>query len=675
MNKEAARKRINVLIKEIDRHRELYHVHDESEISDAAFDSLKNELAKLEEQFPSLVREDSPTQRVGGRALAAFAKVQHAERMLSLHDAFSAEDLAAWQKRVENYLGQKIKSGFFIEPKVDGLAVTLKYKNGLFVQGATRGDGRVGEDVTANLRTIQTIPLKLNSTNPPAEFEIRGEVYIDKKNFLRINQQQSENGEVVYANPRNLAAGTIRQLDPKIVAARKLKFLAYAVVKCTGVIFNKHQEEHELASRFGFRVESKARAVSSLSGAQKILNNWSKEREKWEYGTDGAVIVVNSKELFERLGVVGKAPRGAIAYKFPAEQVTTVVKDILLQVGRTGAVTPVAIFEPVKVAGTTVTRATLHNEDEIKRLDVRMGDTVVIQKAGDIIPEVVEVLVRLRPKSAKPFSYPKTLHGVELVRPEGEAVYRLASSNHPEILKRRLQHFVSKAAFDIAGLGPERLELLQVAGLVRQEADIFKLKKEDLVNLESMGELSAANLITAIFQAKEISLARFIYALGIRHVGAETALALANYLIDKFKINNLESAVVKMRASSVEDFSNLPDVGPAVSKSLYQFWHSVSAQGRVDALLNCGLKMKKEQIAAGRQVWRGESVVVTGTLSTMSRAEAQQKIREHGGHPTNSVSQDTSLLVVGENAGSKLAKAESLGVKVVTEEEFLSIIK
>lgn len=675
MNEQAASKRIAVLIKEINRQRTLYHVHDRSEISDAALDSLKHELVQLETAYPKLLRPDSPSQRVAGQPAVSFKKVRHASPMLSLNDAFSEAELLSWQKRAESALKRSKLGAFYVEPKIDGLAVSLIYENGLFVRGATRGDGTVGEDVTQNLKTVDDIPLKLNVLHPPQHLEVRGEVYIPRDNFERLNKLQQQQGLPVYANPRNLAAGTIRQLDSRVTAARQLRFFAYAVPECSGHQFVNHHDEHDLAVKYGFPVVRGAEQVSSVKAALTVLSGYSKKRQKLNYQIDGAVITVDDKKLFDQLGVVGKAPRGATAYKFAAEQATTIVREIRLQIGRTGAITPVAIFEPVAVAGTTVSRATLHNEDEIKRLDVRIGDTVIIQKAGDIIPEVVEVLKRLRPATAKPFTFPRSINGVRLVRPAGEAVHRLATNDHPVVLRRQLQHFVSKAALDVDGLGPERLNLLLDSGLIKEQADLFQLQASDLADLEGMGELSAQNLLTALRAAKKVTLARFLYGLGIRHVGFETALTLANWLDEHYRQPSLTKAVAILQKLSVTDLTELPDVGPVVAQSLADAWHNSVFIGQVKALLGVGLKRVVEpKVKRERQVLAGQSIVITGSFEDYSRTQLQQLIRERGGQPTDSVSASTALVVVGAEPGSKLAKAQSLGVKTVSLAQLLAII-
>lgn len=669
MTNVEAKKRIGKLISEIDYHRTLYHVHDKQEISEAALDSLKNELAKLEADYPELVRTDSPTQRVGGMPLRKFSKVKHGRRMLSLNDVFTADELEEWEARITKLLSKK-PANYFCELKLDGLAVSLFYQDGEFIRGATRGDGAIGEDVTTNLKTVESIPLKL-STEEPGEVEVRGEIIIDKKTFTSINKKQTKEGGAVYANPRNLAAGSIRQLDPKITASRKLRFVAYAVASQEDR--GTHEGEHQQAKKWGIPVERHSQKVGSIKEVISFLKKWEQERKNLPYQTDGVVIRVNDNHDYQKLGVVGKAPRGAIAYKFPAEQATSIVKDIILQIGRTGAVTPVAVLTPTLVAGTTVSRATLHNEDEIKRKDVRIGDTVVIQKAGDIIPEVVEVLIRMRPKGAKPYTFPQKLFGINLIRPKGEAVYRLESNEHPAVLRRRLMHFVSRGAFDIEGLGPERLDLLLANHLIKEEADLFTLKREDLAILEGMGDLSANNILQATKKAKTVTLERFIYALGIRHVGIETARTIGNYL-DSAENVSLPMAVMKMQQMLVDDYAQLTDVGPVVAKSLSLAWQSKLFNKRVSNLLAVGVNRQQEKRLVGNTL-ASKTFVLTGSLEKYSREQAAEMIRNRGGKVTSSVSSNTSYVVAGSDAGSKLTKAQKLNVTVLTEKQFRDMIE
>ena len=675
MTEREAKRRIDSLVTEITHHRTLYHVYDRQEISEAALDSLKAELTKLEAEYPSLVRADSPSQRVGGKPLAGFTKYAHAQRMLSLNDVFTVEELSDWEGRVSKLIGHRPQS-YYCELKMDGLAASLHYDNGVLVRAATRGDGSVGEDVTQNIKTIEAIPLRLQGKDIPAKLEVRGEMYISRAVFNKINQEQTRLGKPTYANPRNLAAGSVRQLDPAITASRQLKFFAYEVI-VPGREWPTHHAEHAAAQSWGIPTEPHSVVASDLAAAGHFLKEWETKRLKLPYQTDGAVIRIDQNTDYLLAGIVGKAPRGAIAYKFPAEQATTVVEDIKLQVGRTGAVTPVAVLRSVLVAGTTVTHATLHNADEIARKDVRIGDTVIIQKAGDIIPEVVQVLTRLRPKSARPFVFPQTWHGVPLVRPKGEVVYRLALTVHPAIVHRRINHFVSKAAFDIDGLGKERVRLLLDNDLIHNEAELFRLQVSDIDDLEGFGERSAQKLIASIAAAKQVTLARFIFALGIRHVGSETAATLARYCDSVKPHASLAEAVELLSNSKSETLAQLDDIGEVVAQAIVDAWQEAAFAKRVNQLLAYGVVRDPADFATHRQPGKflGVTFVLTGTLESLTRDQAKERIEQGGGHVTGSVSKATSYVVVGESPGSKLAAAQKLGVTVLNEEQFIKLLK
>ena len=678
MNRQDAKQRINKLRDEINHHRYLYHVFDKSEISDSAHDSLKNELVKLEEEYPDLIMPDSPTQRVSGKALKGFKKVQHNPRMLSLNDAFSFEEIKTWIEKMERYLGHNIEPEFFAEIKADGLAVSLIYENGIFVQGATRGDGSIGEDVTENLKTIESIPLKFEESSlqnslgkinnavriaQKGKVEIRGEVYIKTKDFDKFNKKQKKSENQIFANPRNLAAGSIRQLDPKIAAERPLSFLCWDIITDLGQ--KRHEESHEIAKSLGFAVAKVNEYCDSIKKLELFYNKIDKKRDNLEFNIDGIVLLLNDIKLFKKIGFVGKAPRGAIAWKFAAEQATTIVKDIIVQVGRTGALTPVAIFNPVNVAGSLVSRATLHNEDEIKRLDVRVGDTVIIQKAGDIIPDVVEVLERLRPKNSKKFEMPKKcpVCGSDTRRKQGESAHYCTNKDCPARHRESLYHFVSKKAFDIDGLGPKILDQLLDVGLIKDASDIFALKKEDIQELDRFDVKSAENLVSAIDKSREISLGRFIYALGIRHVGEETAQSLALYF------GNFES----IQNASQEKLFNISDIGDVVAKAIAEYFTEKKNQNFVDKIINNGVQVKTVKLISRKL--QGKTFVLTGSMDSMTRDQAKQKIRLLGGDISSSVSKDTDYVVAGESAGSKLEKAQNLGIKIIDEKEFLSIIK
>ncbi len=657
MNKLDAKKRIAKLRDEINHHRYLYHVHDTQEISEAALDSLKHELSELENQFPDLITSDSPTQRVAGEPLPGFKKVVHTQRMLSLNDAFDFEDLQKWEQRMQKVVDTPLT--YYAEIKMDGLAVNLRYENGVLVQGATRGNGSIGEDVTTNLRTIEDIPLRLYGSYPKL-LEVRGEVYMTKAQFERINA--AADGK--YANPRNTAAGTIRQLDPKFVAERKLNFMAYDCI--SDLQATHHSEIHEQLQALGFRSNPLNQRCKNLEEVQTYYERINKQREKLGYWIDGIVINVDTLSVFKTLGVVGKAPRGAIAYKFPAEQTTTVVEDIQIQVGRTGALTPVAHLQPVSVAGTTVRRATLHNADEIKRLDVRIGDTVVIEKAGDIIPDIVQVLPNLRPADAKPYRFPKTCPacGAQVERKHTEVAYYCPN---PQCLgkdKERLYHFISKSGLDIEGLGPRSVDQLFEAGLVNTFADIFRLRSEDVIGLEGFAEKSADNLITEISNARKVPLAKLLQGLGIRHVGEETAISLAR---EFHSINDLEQA-------TLDALQAIPDIGDVVARSVHAFFHDPIQKKQLQDLLRyidiqTADHSRDTRSRVSTEI-SGKTFVLTGTLHTMTRDEAKQKIRLAGGKISGSVSKKTDYVVAGDDPGSKYDKAKDLNIKILNETEF-----
>lgn len=665
MTKVEAKQRIIKLRDEINRHRYLYHVLDKQEISDAALDSLKHELTKLESAYPDLITPNSPSQRVGGRALSAFRKVKHGRPVLSIEDAFSLAEVEAWQERIEKLLGQKIK-GYFGELKMDGLAMVLTYDHGSLVRAATRGDGLVGEEVTPNVKTMESVPLTLEkiSRRLPARLDIRGEVVITKAELARINRVQERLKASPFANPRNLAAGSIRQLDPKITRQRRMDFYAFEIISEVGVA--THAEVHALLKKLGFKTNPHCQELKDLSAVEQYLKSWEKKRDTLPYQTDGAVIVVNELNAERALGYVGKAERWMLAYKFPAEQATTRVQDIIVQVGRTGVLTPVAILEPVRVAGTTVSRATLHNQDEIDRLDVRIGDTVIIQKAGDIIPDVVEVLKRLRRGKEKKFNLPSKCPscGSQVKRRENEVAYYCINSHCPGRSREGLYHFASRTAFDIEGLGPKIVDQLVEAGLVQDAADFFALKVTDLTQLERFGERSAQNLAQAIAARRTVSLERFLNSLGIRHVGEETASDLAQHF----------GSLEKIMAASQAEFEAVPNVGGVVAQSLEHYFSAKPNQRLIEKFKRLGLKIEQ---AAARPVgaFAGKTLVLTGTLSTLTRQRAKDLIRQQGGRTSESVSQQTDYVVAGENAGAKFDKANKLKIKVLKESEFKKLLR
>ena len=659
MTKAKAKKRIAKLRKVINQHSYLYHVLDKPDISDAAFDSLKHELYKLEQEYPDLITSDSPTQRVSGRALDKFVKVKHKKRMLSLEDVFYKEEFQAWQERIQKLVPHQ-KLDYFAELKIDGFAITLVYKNGIFIQGATRGDGLIGEDVTQNLKTINSIPLRLFTTKK-GKIEIRGEVYMTKKAFVKVNQERQRKGLPLYANPRNTAAGSIRQLDPKIAAARQLDFLAYDLITNLGQ--KTHQEEHQIAQSLGFKVDQ-GQYCSNLDEVIRFRQKINRIREKLPYQIDGIVISLNNNELFKKLGVVGKAPRGAIAFKFPAKEATSLIENIVVQVGRTGALTPVAYLKPVRIGGTLVTRATLHNEDEIKRLNVKIGDTVIVQRAGDVIPDVVKVIKKLRTGKEKKFPMPKKcpVCGSKVIRPKGEAVHRCTNKKCGAQQKKQLIHFASKKAFDIEGLGPKIVEQLMDEGLVTKATDFFSLKQGDLVPLERFAEKSTANLIESIVRSKKISLAKFIYALGIRHVGEETAVNLASYF----------GSLEELKKASLNKLIRIEDIGEVVAQSIFKWFNNKNNQRFLDKLIKAGLKII--EIKTVKRKFLGQTFILTGQLDKFTREQAKAKIRQLGGDISSSVSKETDFVVAGKEPGLKYAQAKKLGIKIIKEKEFLRML-
>ena len=644
----------------INDYRYHYHVLDESIMSEAAADSLKHELALIEEQYPELVTPDSPTQRVAGRALDKFKKITHAERMISLADVFSKEEVAEWLDRIAK-LGA-IDPELFVDIKMDGLACALIYEDGLLVQAVTRGDGKVGEDVTMNVRTIENVPLSI----PQKEHtEVRGEIVIFKADFERMNAEQRAAGKLEFANPRNLAAGSIRQLDPKIAASRPLKFMGYDMVSPN---LAKNSEVYEMLDKLGFRTSHQQKVFRGLDAAMNFINHLNEVRGNLPFGTDGAVIKVNDRKVYQSLGIVGKTPRAAIAFKYPAEEATTVVKDIVISIGRTGAATPVAVFDPVHVAGTTVRHASLHNADEIARLDVRIGDTVVIYKAGDIIPQISRVLKELRPDHPAPaFDYEQALveqyPELEFERPVGEVVYRVKNASADQILKRSIEYYASKPALNIEGLGEKNVETLVDNGLISSLPDIYTITTEQLSQLDRFAEISANKLVDNIQASKNPPLAKFINAIGIRHIGTQTAIDLASHFKDFDALRNATEA----------ELLELPGIGKTVAESILAFFSDEDNLAMLDALEKNGVKPQFIDTSNGKL--HGLSFVVTGTLDSMGRDIAAEKIRAEGGEFHSSVVKTTTYLVAGRNTGkSKLEKAAKYGTKVIDEAEFLNLL-
>ena len=662
MKKSEAEARILKLRELINDYRYHYHVLDESIMSEAAADSLKHELSELEAEFPELITPDSPTQRVAGKPLDKFTKVKHEKRMISLADVFSREEVLDWISRNEKLVpGGKIKE-FFTDIKMDGLACALKYKDGILVQAVTRGDGLIGEDVTLNVKTIENIPLKIDIN----EAEVRGEIIIFKKDFERLQEEQRRKGEPEFANPRNLAAGSIRQLDPKVAAARPLRFIAYDLVKPN---LPTHKEAYEMLRSLGFQTSGEDRVFKDTEKKElfEYIDKLDDYRKGLPFNTDGMVIKINDRKVYDDLGIVGKTPRAAVAYKFPAEEATTVVKDIVISIGRTGAATPVAIFDPVVVAGTTVQHASLHNADEIARLDVRIGDTVIIYKAGDIIPQVKEVFLMLRPDGTKPFNYEEALKKqypeLKFMRPEGEVVYRVAGESSDLILKRAIEYYASKPALNIEGLGEKNVEALVDAGMVKSVADLYQLNEINVSKLERFGEISAHNLVTAIEASKNAPLNKFITALGIRHVGGQTAVSLAR------KFGSLD----KLMIATKEDLLEIPDIGEVVAESILAYFADEENVKLLEEMRELGAWPAEESGAS--LPLSGKFYIVTGTLAAMGREEAEDKLRALGATVTSSVTKNTTALIVGEKPGkTKTDKADKLGIPRMNEVEFLKLI-
>lgn len=664
--KEQVKDRLNKLKEILEKHRYLYHVLDKPEISDEAYDSLMRELEEIEKANPELITKDSPTQRVGGEPLKEFNKVQHTSPQWSFDDIFDFDELIKWEEKVKNFMkkagieGEKLE--YCCELKIDGLKIILTYKNGKLVQGATRGDGVVGEDVTSNIRTVQSIPLVLKKN---IDINVVGEVWLSKNNLKRINKEREKEGEPIYANTRNLAAGSLRQLDPKITASRGLDSFIYDIDYISSGEIKTQYDEIKLISDLSFKTNKYTKVFSSISEIEAYYKEWTKKKHELEYELDGIVIKINSRKIQSELGYTAKSPRWAVAYKFPAEQVTTLVEDISLQVGRTGVLTPVAHLAPVRVAGSTVSRATLHNEDEIKRLDVRIGDTVILQKAGDVIPDIVSVVKELRPKNSKPYKFPTHVAACggdgSIERVPGEAAWRCVSKDSFDQISRKFHYFVSKKCFDIDGLGPKILDVLLENGLITSFEDIFNIKRDDLLTLPRFAEKSVDNLLESIEKARKVTLPRFLTSLSISQVGEETAYDLSTH----FKtLDNL----IKAR---YEDIESIHGVGPIVARSVSNWFKDEDNIKMVKNLLK-EVKILDVSTEAGK--FNGQSFVFTGTM-TMDRVEAQDTIRKYGGEVSSSVSKKTTYVVAGENAGSKLDKAIELGVKVINEEEFLKMVK
>lgn len=685
MNTQTA---LQKLRSEIEHHNYRYYVLDSPEITDAAYDRLMQELLALEAAHPELVSADSPSQRVGGAPLKEFGQIRHRVPLLSLSNAFSENDLLDFDRRVRAGLAGKIAPAggltdagsrvdpadagtgsladsaveYVVELKIDGLAVAITYEDGLLTGGATRGDGEVGEDITQNLKTIRAIPLRLRQNLPV--LDVRGEAFMPKKEFARLNEEKELAGEPPFANPRNAAAGSLRQLDPKVTAKRALSAFMYAVGYLEGRSPATHSEALEMLRELGFNVNPQIAVFSDIQQVISYIGEWAEKRHNLPYETDGMVVKVNSLRLQELLGFTAKSPRWAIAYKFPAEQATTVLRDIVVRTGRTGVITPTAVLDPVSLAGSTVSRATLHNQDIINEKDIRIGDTVVIHKAGDVIPEVIEVLKEKRTGAEQPYRLPDTCPecGSQAVRLEGEVALRCVNDSCPARLREGLIHFVSRDAMNIDGLGPAVLAQLLAAGLIKDAADLYYLRFEDLVGLERMGEKSARNLLAALEKSKGNSLGQLIFALGIRLVGSKAGKLLAQEF----------GSLAGLMAAGWEELQGIPEIGPKMAESIVNFFGQEQNRLLIERLKQAGIN-PQESGSTGEQPFAGLIFVLTGTLTRFSRKEAEETIERLGGKTSGSVSKKTSYVVVGENPGSKYDKAVQLAVPILNEQQFLDL--
>ena len=667
---EVSRARYSELLKLLETYSYEYYVLDDPSVDDAVYDGLMQEVKAFELAHPEQVNPASPTQRVGSKPLEKFQKVAHRKPMISLNDVFSREEVEAWIRRMDKLL-PGTQHEFFCDIKKDGLACALIYQDGELAQALTRGDSRVGEDVTMNVRTIRNVPLRLVETPGNKQFrvgrtEIRGEIVMYKSEFDTLNKTRKKAGLATFKNPRNLAAGTIRQLDPKLVAERPLSFIGYDLLRDDASEVPTNLFAYEAMRDLGIYASPEAEVFTSLDDVMRYVDIWDKQRHNLPYNTDGLVIKVNDRRQYEKLGVVGKNPRAAVAYKYAAEQATTVVRDIVISIGRTGAATPVAVFDPVDVAGTTVQHASLHNADEIARLDVRIGDTVVIYKAGDIIPQVESVITELRPKNAKLFDYPVELArqypDLEFVRPEGEAVYRVKGASGPLLLKRALEHFASKGALDIDTLGEKNVVALVDAGYVKDLADIYSLTRDDLLKLDRFASVSAQKLIEAIDVARRPRLERLVFGLGIRHVGSQTAIDLVRHF----------ESLEKLATATIDELRSVDGVGEVVAESVAAWFADDDNLAMIEKLRTLGVRPQYERSSGKLD---GMNFVVTGSLESMGRDEAADRIRSLGGTFQSSVGKDTTYLVAGGKVGaSKLQKAEKYGTKVIDEQTFLDLL-
>lgn len=695
LTKLEAKERLEKLKKAINRYRYSRLVLNKELISPEAEDTLKKELFDLEKQFPELVTPDSPTQRVGGRALKKFPKIHHSVRMLSFNDAFSEDDMKDWLTRNLKLLSASVKSDFYCELKIDGLAISMVYENGFLKSAATRGNGVIGEDVTSNIKTVEAVPLKLLDKEEilqnlekhklrhvisrlkkswPKIIEARGEVFLNRKDFETLNKEQTRKNLPLYANPRNVAAGSVRQLDPKITAARHLDSFAYSLKTDLGQ--KTHEEEHFILYALGFRTNPNNKCAKNLNEIFEFCDYWEKHREKLNFEIDGIVVIINSEEYFTRLGIVGKTPRGAIAYKFSPKEAETVVLNIIVQIGRTGVLTPVAILKPVQIGGTTVSRATLHNEDEIKRLGLKIGDTVIIGRAGDVIPDVKKVLKEMRTGREKEFRFPKEFCSQKVIRVPGEAAHKII---HPEkcelVNRRRLYYFTSRTAFNIEGVGPKIIDALLDNNLISDAADLFDLEIGDLIPLERFAEKSAENTVSSIKKSKTIELYKFLYALGVKHVGEETAIDIGKKLLEYKAVKNPKEIVDITQKLKIDDWQKIPNIGPEVAKSIFEYFSKKDNREFLEKLDKAGVKIISPKLARVDQKLSGKTFILTGGLQTLTRDEAKDRIRALGGDVTSSVSKAVDYVIAGSEPGEKYEKAKKLGVKIIDEKEFLKMLK
>lgn len=663
MNKEEARRRLEELRREIHHHNWLYHVKDSPEISDAQYDSLTRELASLEGQYPELITPDSPSQRVGGQILEGFATVTHPTPMLSLDNAFSAQDLRQFDLRLQRLLGEK--PTYIVELKIDGLAVALEYQEGVFVRGATRGDGTTGEDISANLRTIKSLPLILTE---PRSLRVRGEAFMSRDAFLSLNQRREELGQPLFANPRNAAAGSLRQLDTSIAAGRQLDIFIYGLEDAAGQGARSHSESLALLESLGFKINRERQVFDDIEGVIEYIETWRVKRMELPYATDGMVVKVDELALQDEAGTTSKSPRWAIAWKFPAEQGESTVLDITLNVGRTGAITPTAELVPVVLAGTTVSRASLHNEDYIREKDIRIGDRVIVQKAGDIIPEIVMSLPNLRDGNERTWQPPQECPscGSEALRVEGEAARRCPNPACPAQTRERVIHWASRQAMDIDGLGPAVVDSLFRAGLIHDVTDLYSLTVPEVAALERLGDKSAANLVEAIQRSKERPLSRLLFSLGIRFVGNRAAGLLAEHF----------GSLEKLLSADHQELTDIPEIGDKIAQSVLRELHNPAMEELLGRLREAGVNTRQEQPGqAAEGVFAGKTFVITGTLENYTRTEAQRLIEGQGGRVAGSVSTKTDYLLAGEKAGSKLDKARQLGVQILDEASFKAMVK